>query len=79
MKKARLETLVERRVYAEDGTAWRVRETRLHDVPGALEDSCLICDSGKVCRRVWDYPQAWTELPTVELFKILDHPRRRAL
>ncbi|MDQ2768257.1 MAG: hypothetical protein M3Y30_14010 [Gemmatimonadota bacterium] len=62
-------------MFAEDGTAWRVRETRMHNVPGAQRDSCLICDSGKVCRRVWDYPEAWTELHPQELFKILDRPR----
>jgi hypothetical protein len=67
--------MVERQIFSEDGTAWRVREARVHDVPGAQRDSCLICDSGKVCRRLWNYPEAWAELLPQELFEILERPR----
>ena len=75
MGQSRLETVVEREIFAEDGTRWRVREARVHDVPGAQGESCLICDSGKVCRRLWDYPGKWTELSSVKLFEILERPR----
>ena len=70
-----METIVERQIFSEDGTAWRVRETRVHDVPGAEGDVCLICDSGKVCRRLWNYPESWSKLDSRELFKILERPR----
>lgn len=75
MGQARIETVVERELFAEDGTVWRVREARVHDVPGAERDSCLIADSGKVCRRLWHYPQAWTELPSREVLEIFERPR----
>jgi hypothetical protein len=75
MAVAWLETMVEREVFSEDGTAWRVREARVHNVPGAERDSCLICDSGLVCRRLWNYPESWAELKPKELFKILERPR----
>jgi hypothetical protein len=75
MERARLETIVEREIFDEDGTRWRVREARVHGVPGAERESCLICDSGVVCRRLWVYPGSWSELPAGELFEILEHPR----
>ena len=78
MGKPRLETLVERQVFAEDGTPWRVRETRLHNVPGAQKDFCLICDSGKVCRRVWDYPDAWSQLAAPDLLALLERPLHKS-
>jgi hypothetical protein len=71
----KLETLAQRLVYSEDGTKWRVREAKVHDVPGALSDSCLIFDGGHVCRRLWSYPPAWTELSDLSLLAIMDRPR----
>jgi hypothetical protein len=71
----RLETLVQRLVYSEDGTRWRVREALVHDVPGAEADSCLIFDGGNVCRRFWSYPNGWAELPDVSLLAMMDRPR----
>lgn len=75
MEQSRLETLLEREIFAEDGTKWRVREARVHGVPGAEHESCLICDSGKVCRRLWTYPETWMELSTEKLFAVLENPR----
>ena len=75
MADPRLETLPQRLVYDEDGTRWRIREARAHDVPGAQAASCLIFDAGHVCRRIWRYPDGWTELSDGSLLEIMDHPR----
>lgn len=71
-----METVVEREVFAEDGTRWRVREARVYDVPGAERDSCLIGDSGNVCRRLWDYPGQWADLPSETIIDMLERPRK---
>ena len=75
MVQPKLETLAQRLVYSEDGTRWRVREARVHDVPGAEADSCLIFDGGNICRRLWRYPDEWTALPDLCLLEIMDRPR----
>jgi hypothetical protein len=75
MAQPKLETLVQRLVYSEDGTRWRVREALVHDVPGAEADSCLIFDGGHICRRLWNFPVGWNELPDVSLLAIMDRPR----
>lgn len=71
----KLETLAQRVVCSEDGTRWRVREARVHDVPGAESESCLIFDAGSVCRRFWSYPARWTELTDGSLLAVMDGPR----
>ena len=75
MVQPKLETLAQRLVYSDDGTRWRVREARVHDVPGAEADSCLIFDGGHICRRLWFYPDQWAELPDVSLLAMMDRPR----
>jgi hypothetical protein len=75
MLQPKLETLAQKLVFSEDGTRWRVREARVHDVPGAEANSCLIFDGGNVCRRLWSYPDAWTELSDRSLLAIMDRPR----
>jgi hypothetical protein len=75
MGQPKLETLAQRLVYAEDGTRWRVREARAHDVPGAEAPSCLIFDAGNVCRRLWRYPEQWTELSDGSLLAIMERRR----
>jgi hypothetical protein len=75
LSQPKLETLAQRLVYADDGTRWRVREARAYDVPGAEAPSCLIFDAGHVCRRVWRYPDQWTELPDSTLLEIIERPR----
>jgi hypothetical protein len=54
---------------------WRVREARVRDIPGAERDSCLIADSGRVCRRLWNYPEGWTELPSEAVLEIFERRR----
>jgi hypothetical protein len=75
MGQPKLETLAQRLIFAEDGTRWRVREARAHDVPGAEAPSCLIFDAGNVCRRLWRYPEEWTELPDGSLLAMMERPR----
>lgn len=75
MGQPKLETLSQRLIHAEDGTRWRVREARAHDVPGAQAPCCLIFDAGHVCRRVWRYPEQWSELEDASLLEIMEHPR----
>lgn len=71
----KLETLAEREIYSDTGTAWRVREARAIEVPGAVASTCLIFDSGEACRRFWRYPAEWRRLSAVELLAIMDNPR----
>jgi hypothetical protein len=75
MRQPRIETVVEREIFAEDGTVWRVREARAHDVPGAQRESCLIADSGKICRRLWHFPESWTELSSEQVLEIFERRR----
>jgi hypothetical protein len=75
MDEPKLETVVQRLVYAEDGTRWRVREARVHDVPGAESDSCLIFDAGHICRRLWVFPDQWSEMSDITILAIMDKPR----
>jgi hypothetical protein len=75
MGQPKLETLAQRLIFAEDGTRWRVREARAHDVPGAEAPSCLIFDAGNVCRRLWRYPEQWTELSDGSLLAMMERPR----
>jgi len=75
MGQPKLETLAQRLVCAEDGTRWRVREARAHDVPGAEAPSCLIFDAGTVCRRVWRYPERWADLADGSVLAIMERPR----
>ncbi len=75
MAKGKLETLVERDVCSETGKRWHVREVSAHDVPGAEGYSCLIFDSGKVCRRYWSYPARWAELADVAILAMMDPHR----
>lgn len=68
----KLEALAQRELYAEDGTRWRITEAVAHDVPGAEAPSCLIFDSGSVCRRLWRFPDEWQELPDGTLLEIME-------
>jgi len=75
MGQTKLETLAQRDVYADDGTRWRVREARAHDVPGAQAPSCLIFDGESVCRRLWKFPDGWNDLPDDRLLEIMERRR----
>lgn len=76
MQRRHLETIRERNVRSETGTAWRVREAAAHEVPGQEAASCLIFDSGAVVRRrLWHYPERWAELADNVLMHLMDRPR----
>ena len=75
MRQPRMETVVEKEIFAEDGTVWRVREARARDIPGAERDSCLIADSGRIGRRLWNYPEGWTELTSEAVLEIFERRR----
>lgn len=57
-----------------NGEQWRFREMDAHRTPGARGPSCLICESGMVVRRFWDYPANWYALPDEALLKICVGP-----
>ena len=71
----RLETVRERDVFTDTGTLWRVREARVHQVPGAAAETCLIFDSVSVCRRLWTYPSRWAELADSALLELMQRLR----
>ncbi len=75
MTQPKLETVAQRIVYGEDGVRWRIREALAHDVPGAESPSCLIFDAGHVCRRIWRFPEQWTQLSDASLLAIMEIPR----
>jgi hypothetical protein len=75
MAQSNLETLTQRLVYAGDGMRWRIREALAHDVPGAESPACLIFDGGHICRRVWHYPEKWSDLSDESLLGIMEHLR----
>jgi len=51
---------------------WTVREVDAHQTPGAPSQSCLICESSDVIRRLWRYPQNWRSLSDDELWRLVD-------
>lgn len=75
MGQPKFETVAERAVHDVDGTRWNVREARAIEIPGALASTCLIFDGGTVVRRVWWYPENWTQLAESELLWIMERPR----
>jgi hypothetical protein len=68
----RIETLQARDVVSDTGARWRVREAKVHEVPGASAESCLIFDGKTVCRRLWSYPPRWAELADGALFALME-------
>lgn len=57
------------------GTVWRVTESSVLDVPGAMASECLVFESVAVCRRYWRYPADWRTLPDDRLLGFMDQPR----
>lgn len=53
-------------------TAWELHIQDTTSVPGARRDSCLICASGEVVRRRWDYPANWYELEDARLLQLCE-------
>ena len=59
-----------------ENVRWTVGEVDARRVPGARSDRCLICESGEVVRRLWKYPENWTELDDESLWELCDRLRR---
>ena len=63
---------VPRHIYDEvSGEHWTVREVDTTAVPGARAARCLICDSGSIARRLWNYPRDWGALPPSALLRLI--------
>ncbi|MDQ6888540.1 MAG: hypothetical protein M3068_14820 [Gemmatimonadota bacterium] len=52
------------------GVGWRVHEMPAGRVPGSRGDNCLILESDGACRRLWNYPSTWFDLPVSDLLRI---------
>jgi hypothetical protein len=60
------------------GRKWRVWLMATGAVPGALEDSCLVFDTGDLMRRVWRVPDDWARMPPDALVRLTEAaPERR--
>jgi hypothetical protein len=49
------------------GTDWRIYEVASVNVPSPRGSNCLIFESAKAVRRVWNYPSNWHNLSSDEL------------
>ena len=49
------------------GTDWRIYEVASVNVPAPRGSNCLIFESVKAVRRVWNYPNNWHNLSSDEL------------
>ena len=58
----------------EDGTEWVVYQMSAEHVPGARGPSCLVFDSPRCVRRVWDFPPDWAALADAELLAVSLRP-----
>lgn len=54
-----------------------VSEADARGVPGAQNDSCLICESESSVRRIWHYPADWHRLDDDKLIALFDAPFTR--
>jgi hypothetical protein len=55
---------------------WIVREVNALGVPGARRDTCLLCESAEVIRRIWDFPSNWRSVDDEALWKLCDGSAR---
>ena len=51
-----------------------VSEADARGVPGAQNDSCLICETESAIRRIWHYPADWHRLDDEKLIALFDAP-----
>jgi hypothetical protein len=49
------------------GIDWRIYEIPSVNVPAPRGDNCLVFESEKAIRRVWNYPPNWQRLSSDEL------------
>lgn len=52
------------------GVSWRVHEMQAGSVPGSRGKNCLVIQSDGACRRLWNYPSRWFEIPVADLLRI---------
>jgi len=70
------ETHSTERLLQRGGRQWIVREVNARGVPGARRDTCLICESAEVIRRIWDFPSDWRVVDDEALWKLCDGSAR---
>ncbi len=52
----------------------RVAEIDTRGVPGALGTRCLICETDRAIRRIWNYPADWSRIEDGKLLALFDAP-----
>src|SRR3954470_3097211 len=55
---------------------WIVREVSARGVPGARRETCLLCESAEVIRRIWDFPSDWKNADDEALWRLCDGSAR---
>lgn len=61
-----MEILLKRRLLS-GADRWLVAEVDAREIPGALSDRCLVCQSDQIARRLWAYPENWHTLSDAAL------------
>jgi hypothetical protein len=64
------------RLLQRGGRQWIVREASARGVPGARRETCLICESAEVIRRIWDFPDNWRTADDESLWRLCDGSAR---
>jgi len=57
-----------------EGTRWTVHEASAAQTPGARAYRCLIFDSEGIVRRLWAFPEQWTDLSDEQILALLEAP-----
>jgi hypothetical protein len=70
------ETHSSERLLQRGDRQWIVREVNARGVPGARRETCLICESAEVIRRIWDFPSDWRLVDEDALWKLCDGSAR---
>lgn len=70
------ETHSQERLLQRGSRQWIVREVNSRGVPGARRDTCLLCESAEVIRRIWDFPENWRTVDDEALWKLCDGSAR---
>ena len=72
-----VEVLLKRWV-VRDGERVLIAEADARGVPGGSRASCLICDSERSIRRLWNFPDDWQRMPDEKLLALFDAPYVRS-